>query len=274
MAETYTIGQGVKDALAAAHDEPRSDEMYFGQDADGHSYGSVTHGRDALYRWDAVDNAVKRLPFGDADTPAPPVRMLSAIDVSSNNGMDIGPLIDRYAPDVVIIKAYQSIELGATGFRYTVAQAHTARDRGKDVAFYGWLYAGSDGGRQMESAHKSVVLAGEDGAPLYVDLETYTDGSSPNRQVCLQARDALPNYTPIPGNYTGLWWIDGHYRGGQAQYSEDWGGLWTWLSQFDGNPTLASTRLPEGYPPDKLGGKQYRGSPVDLSTFRSDALGL
>src|SRR4051812_2958460 len=62
MADTYTIGQGVKDALAAAHDEPRSDEMYFGQDAEGHSYGSVTHGRDALYRWDAVDNAVKRLP--------------------------------------------------------------------------------------------------------------------------------------------------------------------------------------------------------------------
>lgn len=274
MAEqTYVIGQGVKDALAAANDEPRSDEMYFGQDAEGHSYGSVTHGRDALYRWDATDKVVKRLPFGEADTPLP-VRMLSAIDVSSNNGMDIGPLLDRYTPDVCIIKAYQSIELGATGFRYTVAQTRAAEERGIEVAYYCWLYAGTDGARQIESAHKSILLAGGDGRPIYPDMETYTDGSSPSRTVCLQARDALPGYTPTPGNYTGLWWIDGHYPGGQAQYSADWGDTWGWFSQYDGNTALDSTKLPHGYPADKLGGKQYRGSPVDLSTFRSDALGL
>ncbi len=271
----YTIGPGVAQAIAEQHDEPRSDEMYFGDDGAGHAYGSVTHGRDALYRWDAKDNAVKRLPFGEADAPAPaPVRMLSAIDVSSNNGLDIGPLLDRYTPDVVIIKAYQALELGATGFRFTVAQTHAARDRGMGVAFYGWLYAGIDGARQVEAAHKSIVLAGEDGAPLYIDLETYTDGSSPSREVCLQARDALPNYTPIPGNYTGLWWIDGYYAGGQTQFSADWGDTWTWLSQYDGNRALASTRLPHGYPADKLGGKQWSGSPIDQSTFRSDALGL
>jgi hypothetical protein len=269
MAEqTYVIGPGIEEAMRKYADEPRGNETPLSEQY------QAAPGRDRLYIYSKESNQVYLGPKAEADAPAPPVRMLSAIDVSSNNGLDIGPLIDRYNPDVVVIKAYQSIELGATGFRYTVAQAHTARDRGKDVAFYGWLYANIDGGRQMESAHKSITLAGEDGAPLYVDLETYTDGSSPSRQVCLQARDALPNYTPIPGNYTGLWWIDGHYRGGQAQYSADWGDTWTWLSQFDGNPTLASTQLPGGYPPDKLGGKQYRGSPVDMSTFRSDALGL
>jgi hypothetical protein len=269
MAETYVIGPGIEAAMRQYADEPKGDEVYL---PDGTT--SVTPGRDRLYFYSKASNEVYVAPKAEADAPAPPVRMLSAIDVSSNNGMDIGPLIDRYDPDVVIIKAYQSVELGATGFRYTVAQTHTARDRGKDVAFYGWLYANIDGGRQMESAHKSVALAGEDGAPLYVDLETYTDGSSPSRTVCLQARDALPNYTPIPGHYTGLWWIDGYYAGGQAQFTADWMETWGWYSQYDGKPDLASTNLPYAFPPRKLGGKQYRGSPVDLSTFRSDALGL
>ncbi len=63
MSDTYIVGTGVQEAINAAGDAVRSDEMYFGQDAQGAAYGSVTHGRDAIYRWDAVDNAVKRLPL-------------------------------------------------------------------------------------------------------------------------------------------------------------------------------------------------------------------
>lgn len=69
--ETFAIGQGVKDAMAEHGDEPRSDEQYGGDDGSGHALYSLTHGRDAMYRWTPQDG-VRRLPFGEA--PAPTAR--------------------------------------------------------------------------------------------------------------------------------------------------------------------------------------------------------
>jgi hypothetical protein len=63
VADTYTISPAMREFIDGRGDAPRSDEMYFGADAQGNAYGSVTHGRDALYRWDAVDNEKKVLPF-------------------------------------------------------------------------------------------------------------------------------------------------------------------------------------------------------------------
>jgi hypothetical protein len=57
----YAIGTGVQQAMAAAGDEPRSDEQYIilveGQQI------SQTFGRDAVYYWLEEDNAVRRCPF-------------------------------------------------------------------------------------------------------------------------------------------------------------------------------------------------------------------
>lgn len=212
-----------------------------------------------------------------APTPTPlpsPVRMLLVLDVSSNNGMDITSLLDRYKPDAVVVKAYQSIELGGRGTAFTVAQARTARDRGLGVAFYPWLYAGIEGGRQVDDAMQGVKAAGGQGSALLLDCETYTDGSNPDRAVVLAAKAEARNVAPIVGGYTGLWWIDGYYPGGQAGWAQDMGDVWHWLSQYDGVRTLESTRLPAGVPFERLGGKQFTGSPVDLSIFRADALGL
>lgn len=58
----YAIGQGVKDAMTAARDEPRSDEEYHGTADDGGAQYSLTQGRDAQYRWTPADG-VKRSPF-------------------------------------------------------------------------------------------------------------------------------------------------------------------------------------------------------------------
>ena len=63
MAE-FTIGPGVQQALQAANDEPRSDEVYY-YDATGQLAYSVTQGRDAIYRWTPQDGT-KRLPFDQA----------------------------------------------------------------------------------------------------------------------------------------------------------------------------------------------------------------
>lgn len=62
MADAYVIGPGVKEAMAQRGDEPRSDEEYHGQHADGSPQYSLTQGRDAQYRWTPADG-VKIAPF-------------------------------------------------------------------------------------------------------------------------------------------------------------------------------------------------------------------
>lgn len=57
----YTIGPGVAEAIAAAGDEPRSDEMYIVLE-EGHKV-SQTIARDAIYYYLQEDNATRRVPF-------------------------------------------------------------------------------------------------------------------------------------------------------------------------------------------------------------------
>jgi hypothetical protein len=57
----YVVGAGVAEAMAAAGDEPRSDEQYVIL-AEGRQI-SQTFGRDAVYYWLQEDNAVNRVPF-------------------------------------------------------------------------------------------------------------------------------------------------------------------------------------------------------------------
>ncbi len=56
------VGPGVRAAMAAAGDEPRGHEEYVHDQETGSILYSLTHGRDALYRWTPQDG-VKRLPF-------------------------------------------------------------------------------------------------------------------------------------------------------------------------------------------------------------------
>jgi hypothetical protein len=57
----FNVGEGVKNALAAANDMARSNEEFI----NGGTI-SQTFGRDAIYYYIAEDNAVRRLPFEDA----------------------------------------------------------------------------------------------------------------------------------------------------------------------------------------------------------------
>ena len=56
---TFSIGAGVKQALADAGDEARSDESFNNPVAGV----STTMGRDAVYYYVQEDNRVNRLPF-------------------------------------------------------------------------------------------------------------------------------------------------------------------------------------------------------------------
>lgn len=57
----YSIGEGVRNAIEAAGDEPRSDEIY--ENSPGNPAVSHTYGRDAIYVYYGEDNRVQRLPF-------------------------------------------------------------------------------------------------------------------------------------------------------------------------------------------------------------------
>lgn len=80
------VGTGVRDAMAAAADEPRGHERYTNDPASGAVLYSETHGRDALYRWTPRDG-VKRLPF------APPMpRGLAAAGAGPAEAVALAPL--------------------------------------------------------------------------------------------------------------------------------------------------------------------------------------
>jgi hypothetical protein len=57
----FVVGPGVADAMAAAGDEPRSDEQFIIL-REGDKI-SQTYGRDAVYVWIERDNRVGRTPF-------------------------------------------------------------------------------------------------------------------------------------------------------------------------------------------------------------------
>jgi hypothetical protein len=57
----FVIGPGIRQAMADAGDEPRSDEQYIIL-SEGNKI-SQTFGRDSVWYWLERDNAVKRQPF-------------------------------------------------------------------------------------------------------------------------------------------------------------------------------------------------------------------
>ncbi len=209
------------------------------------------------------------------DAPAPAVREVSAIDVSSHQGKDLSGLIAAYRPEHIICKAYQDVELGGAGADYTIKQAASARAHGLTTGFYIWIYGNMDGARQAANALDTIRAASPTKpAVVFADLETYTDNSSPGPTVIRAAIAELERQGYTPAIYTGNWWIKGYYPGGEAAFSAEYGRLGIWLSQYDGVADLESTVMPAGYPRESLVGKQYSGSPIDRSVMRSDVCGL
>lgn len=241
--------------------KPLSDERYFAADV------SVQIAEHGVLFYAAESNAIQFIPTTLTPDPPAPGALVEAIDCSSNNGLDIGGLIDDYAPAHVITKLYQSIELGGSGARYSIAQANTARGRGCTVSGYGWLYAGIGGARQ---ANEFVATAGKAGIefgptnPLWLDCEDYTDGSYPDLGVIRQAVEWCER-TGIPcGIYTGGWWWKPR-TGNSTEFSH----LPLWSSNYVGHAGLVEPGY-GGWTLDTLGGTQWSGNPVDRSTFKAE----
>jgi hypothetical protein len=77
MAETYVIGPGIEAAMRQYADEPKGDEVYRSRNSTRRRPAGTACTSTAR-----PSNQVYVGPKAEADAPAPPVRMLSAIDVS------------------------------------------------------------------------------------------------------------------------------------------------------------------------------------------------
>lgn len=164
----------------------------------------------------------------------------------------------------MIVKAYQSIELGGQGAKYTVQHAKQAQAAGCEVAFYFWVYAGIDGGRQVDDAMKTVKQTGIDPKSLLIDMESYTDGSDPGRDEIAAAFREAGFRVRTPWAYTAGWWWQHHTMQGTHDFSQ----YPLWAAQYDGVADLSVFTPFGGW--TACQGKQYTGNPVDLSIISSD----
>lgn len=266
------VGEGVRLAMQQLGDVPRSHEGYVKDEA-GNLLYSLTQGKLATYFYDAIDNEV-RVQRREAVPAAPPTPtppppdvpgpFLAALDVSSHQGMDISAVVRQFSPDHVIVKLYQSIELGGDGAKYSVAQAHTARSLGCTTGGYVWLYANVDGAKQVIDALATAdraAVAFSQYNPLWLDCERYTDGSNPSVEVIHQAvAECQRRHVPC-GIYTGAWWWK-PYTGNSTAFMK----LPLWAAVYDGKAEMVDVAF-GGW--RTLAGKQWTSTPVDRNVFRS-----
>lgn len=201
--------------------------------------------------------------------PTPPTGLVSAIDVSSHQGYDIGPLIEMYRPDHVITKLYQSIERvnGQSAIPYSIRQAETSRQYGCTTGGYGWLYAGYHGAVQvadfLDTASRAAIRFTPTN-PLWLDCEDYESNGAkswPSVTIIQQAVSECEQLGVPCGIYTGGWWWVPR-TGNTTQFSY----LPLWASIYDFDPTMVNVAF-GGW--TVLAGKQWQGSPIDRSTFRA-----
>lgn len=202
-------------------------------------------------------------PPAPAPTPTP-ARIVYALDVSSNQGLDIGALLDQHKPDHLIAKLYQRVELGGNGARFSIAHAQQARNRAMTQGGYGWLYD-FDGARQVGDFLATAEQAGIELGPtnpLWLDCEDYPDSTYPSLDTIRQAVAECDRRGVPCGIYTGAWWWKPR-TGNSAEFAD----RPLWASVYDQQAVMVDVDF-GGW--TKLAGKQWSGSPVDRSVFHSE----
>lgn len=194
--------------------------------------------------------------------------IVTAIDVSSHQGSDIRHLLDQFQPQLVIVKVYLPQELGSTGaWDYTIPQAEQALNAGCSVGGYFWCYADLDPRQSVRDANAVAMLAGiqfSADSPLWLDIETYTDGSIPDLNWIAEA-EAEAAVLGIPvGIYTSReMWRRCTGDGDNPAFSH----LPLWAAQYAPPTPSLDDYAPFGGWPTCLG-RQWTSDPIDQNVFR------
>ncbi len=255
------VGAGVLASMEATGDAPI-------RDSDWPAWGEVGYGTSGrTYIYLKSTNAVEVWPF-EAPAPAPDP-IVHAIDVSNYNG----DLADEFAahPEAELVVVRIGLKCEPPSLRDIArAQVQQSVEAGKRVAFYVWGYRSYDPqSTRGEALDFMVSLPQPDMPMLWLDCETYTDRRGnvldPGPDA-VWIRAFLAGLTRV-GIYTGRWWIEGYFPGGEGAFSE-FSDRRLWLAQYDDDPNLDTVILPQGF--TSAAGKQYSGDPVDLNVFRRE----
>lgn len=213
---------------------------------------------------------------------------ITAIDVSSHQGLDITGLIEQYQPNHVITKGYIPQELGGNGWTYTVAHAETARHIGCSTGMYVWCYADLDPAQTVRDAKVVADLAGIvlDGSiigydhllqqpirgVLHLDIETWFDPwvmeeSIPDKDWIAAAEAECSVLGVVPSIYTSReMWRRCTGDGDDPSFNH----LPLWAAQY--SPPTASL---DDYRPfggwASCSGRQWTSTPIDQNVFREAA---
>ena len=129
-----------------------------------------------------------------------------------------------------------------------------------------WLYADADPRRGIRDA---IELARSEGIllpVLWIDVETYTDGTIPSALTIAAAIDECELLGVQPGIYTSsaMW---------QRIANPNFSHLPLWVAHyyFEPRPNLEGVQLFGGWSRDMVYGHQWTSSPVDQSVFLAKA---
>lgn len=188
-----------------------------------------------------------------------------AIDCSSHQPRNLGPIIAEHRPEHVVVKLYLSAE--SIPKEHSRAQVRSAWEHGATAGGYVWAYRSVDPTRTITEA---IDLCNEIGLVLpilWVDAETYNGSTfdpGPDAAWLRQAFATADSLSTPCGIYSGTWWIRGHFPGGEAAFSE-FKDRPLWLSIYDGTPDLSVGYVPQGFP--GMAGKQWGSEPIDRNVF-------
>ena len=150
---------------------------------------------------------------------------------------------------------------------HTRAQVASAQAHGCSVGGYVWGYRSSDPEETIDAVIALCASMGLVLPLLWVDAESYgnpvTD-PGPDSAWLRAAKARSDTYGMKLGIYTGVWWVDGHFPGGQAAFAEfaDWP---LWLADYRNWGGIEHVPKPLGF--TQLEGWQWSGAPIDRDWF-------
>jgi GH25 family lysozyme M1 (1,4-beta-N-acetylmuramidase) len=197
--------------------------------------------------------------------------ILKAIDVSSHQPRDLSALIATHQPQHVIVKGYLEIESPPQS--HSIDQVKSAWNNACSAGMYVWCYRSASPYETIDDMILLCAAIGLELPLLWLDCETYEENGElidpgPNADWLAKAVEySESTYGMKCGIYTGVWWIDGHFPGGQGEFGQ-FNRLPLWLSDYDGNPDINAVELPIGW--TEVAAKQYTSKPIDLNSIREE----
>jgi GH25 family lysozyme M1 (1,4-beta-N-acetylmuramidase) len=210
--------------------------------------------------------------LGALGLPGQPVSLVSAIDVSTAQLVNLADYIRKGSASHVVVKLYQTVEI-PSGRPHAMAQIQSALNQGCSVSGYVWGYRSVSPVQAVQDAIGLAQSAGVALKFLWIDCETYqgsTFDPGPDSAWLRAAGRACLDLGVRPGIYTGQWWWE-QAIGLATQEFASWP---LWLANYNFLPDLTSVK---GFGGMEVVAHQWTssapdGTGLDRSVFRSDFL--